>query len=150
MSLEAALDEDVPRRLTRSAIKPRLLFPARGKAPAPAVEDDDEEAVTDIEDNGASLAIPVPQPETPVEVHEDKLSTPKAPRFAPASPPSTVRATRTTNKVIANESAMKRPVKSSSPFDSWRVSKRTSGRTSLKRDADHFEPSTEPAKRQKA
>jgi len=150
MSLEAALDEDIPRRLTRSAIKPRLLFPARGKAPAPAVDHDDEEAVTDIEDNGASLSTPVPQFETPVEVHEDKPSTPKAPRFAPASPPSTVRATRTTSKAIVNDPAIKRPIKSSSPFDSWRVSKRTSGRTSLKRGADHFEPSTESAKRHKA
>ncbi|KAH7021036.1 uncharacterized protein B0I36DRAFT_333647 [Microdochium trichocladiopsis] len=150
MSLEAAADEETPRRLTRSAIKPRLLFPPRDKAPA--TEEDDEEAVTDIEDNGVSFlnAATMPHPETPAEAHEDNLKTPKAPRFAPASPPSTIRTTRTTSKDLANESPLKRPIKSGSPFDSWRVSKRTSGRTSLKREGEPLESSLETSKRQRA
>lgn len=64
--------------------------------------------------------------ETPVEAGEEKIDTSKAPKYAPASPPDTSRATR--SKKITNEPT---PVKTKqagnrSPFDGWRRTKTAS------------------------
>jgi len=76
------------RPLTRSSIKPRLLFPSpqqvKAKEKKSQLSEDDEEAITDIEEHEFS---------TPAE-EQDVVVTPKAPKFAPASPPTTGRATR--------------------------------------------------------
>lgn len=73
-----------------------------------------------------------PQGETP-----DELSvpdTPSAPRFAPASPPTTARATRVSKRLIAEETPVKRAGRHS-PFDSWRRSKTGAGQ-GQKREAE--------------
>jgi hypothetical protein len=99
-AFDAELDAAVPARLrgplTRSSIKPRLLFPTAEQTAVREkkfqLTDDDEEAITDIEEppNGFS---------TPVDTDDMLATTPTAPKFAPYSPPATARATRSAKKV---------------------------------------------------
>jgi len=107
--LEQFRPSTLHRPLTRSSIKPRLLFPSpqqvRAKEKKSQLSEDDEEAITDIEEHGLS---------TPAE-DQDIVVTPKAPKFAPASPPTTIRATRSKNFEIsspANPSNVDRPRRS--------------------------------------
>ncbi|KAG5983810.1 hypothetical protein E4U55_007042 [Claviceps digitariae] len=96
----------ISRPLTRSSVQPRLLFPAQKPT------EEDEEALTDVED--MNLAGPAPQ--TPRKLQSISAETPEAPRFAPASPPDTRRTTRSANKLSDT------PIKATgrkSPFDSW-------------------------------
>ncbi|GAP91244.1 hypothetical protein SAMD00023353_5800660 [Rosellinia necatrix] len=144
------------RPMTRSSIKPRLLFPSEPKgkqiaatSATTATTIDDEEAVTDIEDN-VFHDVEEPEievPETPTqELAEDKVGTPDAPRFAPASPPSTTRATRSTDKLREADTPMKK-AKVPSPFDVWRRSKsRAQGQ---KREGESLAKSPTSAKRQR-
>ncbi|KAH8160030.1 hypothetical protein CIB48_g8213 [Xylaria polymorpha] len=90
------IDSQTPRRhrpMTRSSIKPRLLFPSEPKGKQASTSTaEDEEAVTDIEDNvfhhnGEDVEAEIPA--TPLRFTKGKIETPEAPRFAPASPPST-------------------------------------------------------------
>jgi hypothetical protein len=87
------LDEVLPSSLrgplTRSSTKPRLLFPGDEKKEMRSHNTEDEEADTDIEDPMDTS--------TPTHQMHDNVSTPKAPKFAPASPPTTARATRSKN-----------------------------------------------------
>ena len=143
------------RRVTRSSIKPRLPFPsaAKGKEVERTPDEDEEEAATDIEDgvhedtNAKHAEIPV----TPLDLEEQKLDTPKAPRFAPASPPTTVRATRVSSKPEAGKSPAKKATttKNRSPFDGWRRSKRTAEPQGQKRDGDALPRPDEASKRQR-
>jgi hypothetical protein len=97
-SIGADLDATVPARLrgplTRSSLKPKLLFPTdeqlavREKKPQVVT---DEEAVTDIEERSSDVS-------TPTKGMNDIVFTPTAPKFAPVSPPTTVRATRSSKK----------------------------------------------------
>lgn len=138
-----------PRRVTRSSIKPRLLFPAQEK-PQPSHETDEEEAPTDIEDNVDPVdAKPEEQQsETPQESEEKSTpDTPTAPRFAPASPPSTSRATRS-KKLVAEETPAKRTGRRS-PFDSWRRTKAGTPH-GHKREAEGSLPSEAASKRHRA
>ncbi|KAL8305244.1 hypothetical protein RB597_003876 [Gaeumannomyces tritici] len=132
-------DEDLPddagegasglqgrRNMTRSSIKPKLLFPPAPKAKRPLDSDveDEEEADTDIEDHAQSTDLLDEQPITPTENIKDKApATPSAPRFAPFSPPSTTsRTTRSAQKQADQASARPLPgVRKTrrSPFDSW-------------------------------
>ncbi|KAI0002612.1 hypothetical protein F4779DRAFT_129272 [Xylariaceae sp. FL0662B] len=154
---QADVELSTPRRqrpMTRSSIKPRLLFPPqqkKGKAIAD-VATEDEEAVTDIEDHVTRGAgeDDVEAPATPVGMVNTKVDTPEAPRFAPASPPTTARATRTGNKLHADDSPMKRPAKPRSPFDGWRRSKSRAGPTGQKRQGEALPRSDEASKRQRA
>ncbi|KAI0391937.1 hypothetical protein F5Y17DRAFT_460349 [Xylariaceae sp. FL0594] len=148
---------DQPRRrgpMTRSSIKPRLLFPrmAKGKeAASTSQEHEDEEAVTDIEDHvldGAEEA-QTPEPETPVNVDEEQVKTPAAPRFAPASPPPTSRVTRSTDKVRDADTPMKK-AKNSSPFDGWRRSKSRALTQGQKREGGALAQSPPSTKRPRA
>ncbi|UKZ79723.1 hypothetical protein TrVFT333_007483 [Trichoderma virens FT-333] len=142
------LDSDVEahfsKPLTRSSIKPRLLFPA--KAPAPKTKDmlEEEEATTDVEE----AVEPEKQSahvETPAKAKEERAQTPDAPKFAPASPPETRRTTRSTNKLSADSAPIKRTGKKS-PFDSWIRTKEHTNRSGTKRAA--AEPlAPAPAKR---
>jgi len=118
------------RPLTRSAIKPKLLFPTRQQAAAKMSHNtEDEEADTDIEDHTKDFS-------TPKHQVEGFLPTPKAPRFAPATPPTTARATRSKNIDISSSPAgptssddYPSPLRKSgrrggtgrpvSPFDEW-------------------------------
>lgn len=119
---EDDLDTTVPSRLrgplTRSSMKPRLLFPTEKKLVAEEKEyaQADEEADTDIEDT----VLTTPSLET------DKVATPRAPRYAPVSPPSTV-ARITRSKKISSDAdldALSIPrLGSASLFDSWQRTK---------------------------
>ncbi|KAJ3560248.1 hypothetical protein NPX13_g9365 [Xylaria arbuscula] len=138
------------RPMTRSSIKPRLLFPpAKGKkATTSTIED--EEAVTDIEDNvfNDSQVAEAETPQTPARVTKGKVETPDAPRFGPASPPSTGRATRSTDKLRGGVTPMK--AKGPSPFDGWRRSKSRAAPQGQKRSADDLAEPPVSAKRQRA
>lgn len=151
------MDSDVEahfsKPLTRSSIKPRLLFPT--KAPAPKTKQmlEEEEAATDVEDakdateaEEPSAPAPVETPvETPVKAKEERAQTPEAPKYAPASPPETRRTTRSTNKLSAAPTPAKRAGKKS-PFDSWLRTKESANRSGTKRAAG--EPlAAAPAKR---
>ena len=138
--------------MTRSSIKPRLLFPSAGKGKeVDKPIDEDEEAATDIEDgvqqdtetSGADV------PVTPLELVDEKAATPKAPRFAPVSPPATARTTRVSNKLEAAKTPAKKAVKSRSPFDGWRRSKRTAEPQGQKREGESIARPNETSKRQR-
>ncbi|KAL6904282.1 hypothetical protein GGI43DRAFT_400041 [Trichoderma evansii] len=145
------LDSDVEahfsKPLTRSSIKPRLLFPT--KAPAPKTKQmlEEEEAATDVEDakDATEEEVPSVPIKTPVKAKEERAQTPEAPKYAPASPPETRRTTRSTNKLAAGPTPAKRAGKKS-PFDSWLRTKEHANRSGTKRAAG--EPlAAAPAKR---
>lgn len=145
--IDAALDATVPARLrgplTRSSIKPRLLF-----APSkPQAVVDEEEAITDIDEPSGS--------ETPKCQSKELPATPSAPRFAPASPPTTVRGKKSGKKVERHISPVlksRTPFGSdgsddlpttrsgvrgkASPFDGWKRTKATSSSHGTKREGD--------------
>lgn len=115
-AIDAALEEDIPSRLrrplTRSSVKPRLLFPTpeqlRARETRSHATEDEEEAVTDIEEpNHLS---------TPKGQMDDAIATPKAPKFAPASPPTTTRVTRSKQTDITGSPAQAERDGSLSPF----------------------------------
>ncbi|KAL0934283.1 uncharacterized protein CTRU02_211082 [Colletotrichum truncatum] len=121
------------RPLTRSAIKPRLLFPVTPKAPATGSTLEEEEAVTDIEDH--HLEKPEDVPQTPVDVQDECPSTPQAPKFGPAATPPDTR--RTTRSGLKSEEAT--PIKRKgrqSPFDDWPRVKNRHESTATKRTGD--------------
>ncbi|KAK8044917.1 hypothetical protein PG993_004941 [Apiospora rasikravindrae] len=136
------------RRLTRSSVQPRLLFPSKAKGKEVVEHNtEDEEAATDIEDH---VVIENKDDKDAVETPAEKPmpGTPTAPRFAPASPPSTTRTTRLSKRLEDSVTPMKRPTKTQSPFDTWRRSKSHAGTHGQKREADT--PATGVAKRQRA
>ncbi|KAF7545886.1 hypothetical protein G7Z17_g8830 [Cylindrodendrum hubeiense] len=121
------------RPLTRSSIKPRLLFQTE-KTEAMI---EDEEAATDVEDE--LIDEPAAEPQTPVKPHHQRASTPEAPKFAPVSPPDTRRTTRSTNK-LAEQSTPIKPTGRKSPFDSWRRTKEHKAASSTKRQGESLTP----------
>jgi hypothetical protein len=132
---DGGLDSRLRRPLARSSIKPRLLFPPT-KTQESNVEIDEEEAVTEIEDN-----VPEPtendDPATPMELVDEQPNTPEAPRFAPASPPTTARTTRFGGKKSAEVTPMKsKPTGKRSPFDGWKRVKGGSESHGQKRSGD--------------
>ncbi|TRX95605.1 hypothetical protein FHL15_003563 [Xylaria flabelliformis] len=149
------LDSQAPsghRPMTRSSIKPRLLFPPKPKGKQPAtITAEDEEAVTDIEDNvfDHNTQDETEIPATPIQFTKGKVETPEAPRFAPASPPSTGRATRSADKLRVSDTPVPR-AKIPSPFDGWRRSKRHTGPQGSKREGDFLVKSPASTKRQRA
>lgn len=145
--LEIALESTARRPLTRSSIKPRLLFPP-AKAEDAENTKDDEEAATDIEDH-VLAEMESGKPATPLELIEEAPGTPEAPRFAPASPPATTRITRLSSKKAADATpiAAKRPNKRS-PFDDWRRVKSGAQSSGHKRPGDELSASA--SKRTKA
>ncbi|ETS78247.1 hypothetical protein PFICI_10309 [Pestalotiopsis fici W106-1] len=139
-----------PRRITRSSIKPRLLFPAQEKKKA-SHDTDEEEAATDIEDhanpNPTIIEPEEEQSQTPQEPQEKIVpDTPAAPRFAPASPPASARATRVSKRLLAEETPAKRTGRRS-PFDSWRRSKTGTASHGQKREAESSPPREATSKR---
>jgi hypothetical protein len=95
-------DGRMRRPMTRS-VKPRILFPqAHAGKDLESMDDEDEEAVTDIEDHVLPDADDVMEPETPMV--KGTPDTPATPRFAPTSPPATGRVTRFGNKTSAERS----------------------------------------------
>ncbi|CAK7204475.1 hypothetical protein SEUCBS139899_007232 [Sporothrix eucalyptigena] len=151
------------KRLTRSAIKPRLLFPREDsltETTPNAGTTDDEEADTDIEDRKIQS-----DDEVEEEVEEDEEVTatstpvdlldkaapntpPHAPKFAPASPPITGRATRSGHKSAEEATPVKAAApKKRSPFDGWRQTKSSASVAGHKRPVDTALGSSPSAKR---
>lgn len=138
---------------SRAAVMPRLLFPsATAKSSKElGIFDDEEEAETDIdfdEQVTPKKASTKDEVKTPTEFEtdetaEDKIVTPKAPKHAPASPPSTLRATRRSSKKFIND--QQTPIKSKGrassggvgPFSGWRRTKNSpTSPTSRKRPGE--------------
>lgn len=144
---EEEMDQDarLARPLTRSSVKPRLLFPP--KQPEQSEMDvEDEEAATDVEDEVKErIAGPIPQ--TPVKSHKETAKTPEAPRYAPVSPPETRRTTRSTNKLSGDETPIKIPKRQASLFDAWPRTKEHKA-TPTKRAGEGL--ASAPAKRTRA
>lgn len=143
---------DAPRRITRSSIQPRRLFPlADQEKHVAGTATEDEEATTDIEDDIlAGAKATTESVETPLEMVDETPDTPMAPRFAPASPPTTDRAVRTGNKAQVEETPVKRAGKPRSPFDGWRRSKNGAKPHGQKREAEPLRGKGAGAKRQRA
>ncbi|AEO64253.1 4eabcd31-1de0-474e-99f3-f853b6e64de4 [Thermothielavioides terrestris] len=135
--LESVVESSSRRPFTRSSVKPRLLFPT---APADEAKNgnEDEEAATDIEDH-VLADLEADQPGTPTDLVDEAPDTPKAPRHAPASPPTTTRTTRFGGKRSTDSTPVKdkKPAKRS-PFDSWRRVKSGAQSTGHKRSGDEL------------
>ncbi|KAI2469648.1 hypothetical protein F4781DRAFT_393614 [Annulohypoxylon bovei var. microspora] len=136
---------------TRSSLKPRLLFTSGSKGKkAPKASSEDEEAVTDIEDHvlhdAEDDSAEVPGVVMAMEV--EKSVTPVAPKVMPASPPSTIRATRASTRMQAAGSSTKQP-KPRNPFDGWRRSKSRAGTQGQKREGEALAGQDEVSKRQR-
>ena len=110
-SLNTELDATVPSRLrgplTRSSLKPRLLFPTpeqiavrEKKTQVP----DDEEVMTDLEDPFSTVI------STPAKHLNDFAVTPTAPNYTPVSPPTTARASRLTKMEIDDSTSASDPI----------------------------------------
>lgn len=143
--IDAALADALPASqsprcdLSRSQLKPRLLFPtveqAAARAPRATLRrvmssHEEEEADTDIEEPADTNDLTT-DIDTDIDVEltpSTHLSaihqTPKAPRFAPASPPTTLRTTR--SKHIPVDKVHKRKT---SPFDAWQRTKPSAAAT---------------------
>lgn len=112
------------RSLTRSSIKPRLLFPTKQQLHERSVPTiDDEEAPTDIED-------PQDHEMTDLEDEKEIITPVKASVYSPTTPPATGHATRAATKKAALDSPSdprgpveavpyERHGKKVSPFDGW-------------------------------
>lgn len=143
---ETSVDNEITNPLSRSTIKPKLLFPAAQKERQPSEDDVDEEAMTDIEEDVEVDEEQLSMPQTPAKsAAQNGMETPQAPKFAPVSPPDTKRTTRSANKLFEDATPIKKKERRS-PFDTW---PRTKDRkeTGTKRQA---EPMFAPAKRTKA
>ena len=135
------------RPLTRSSIKPRLLFPTKQQVHERTVSTvDDEEAPTDIEDRQDHE---MTDPED-----QQQVTTPvKASVFSPTTPPTTGHATRAATKKANFDSPPDPPElveairhgrhgKKASPFDGWARTKADTGEIGgkgKKREAEAME-----------
>ncbi|RBR24036.1 uncharacterized protein FIESC28_03149 [Fusarium coffeatum] len=130
-TVEEDPEAHLSRPLTRASIKPCLLF----QSVKTDEQIEEEEAVTDVEENEEEPACPA----TPSVSKKERASTPEAPKFAPASPPSTRRVTRSTNK-LEDESTPIKPPSKRSPFASWRRTKESVPKSlSRKRSAESID-----------
>lgn len=131
-------EEDVEaylnRPLTRSSIKPRLLF----QKTKTVEEIEEEEAVTDVEDELEQEQTAEIVPQTPRKSQsKERANTPEAPKL-PVSPPDTRRITRSINKLLDEGTPIKAPGQRS-PFDSWRRTKEPN-KESRKRAGESLSP----------
>ncbi|KAL9092591.1 MAG: hypothetical protein Q9165_004395 [Trypethelium subeluteriae] len=155
------------RPLTRTNFKPRLLFPneAQTKARQEDDDEDDREAVTDIDERIISTSTAEHQAapsEFDMKKQDQEVITPVKQDFSPATPPSTVRATRSSTKKDIDTSPLARAThahqqkewdeqdlesghvqtrhKKPSPFDKWPRAKSSSRSVSgVKREAEPLE-----------
>ncbi|GAD99119.1 conserved hypothetical protein [Paecilomyces variotii No. 5] len=130
------------RPLTRSSIKPRVLFPTAQKTAPDAVE----EETTDVEDNHTAneAEVDAGNEETQTNAKTDPV-TPEIHSTAttPASPGATIRSLRSRNKHIAQDATPtasgSKKEKRISPFNGWMRKKQSpavSASASKKREAD--------------
>lgn len=171
--VDSAVASPLRRPLTRSSIKPRLLFPPKPKEAK--VPDSDEEAPTDIEDHVLETLQAekekvheddneeIIEPEKPVEEAKEEAlaapelptedkpreSTPETTPLAPASPPATARTTRAGSKKAAEDTPKKgKPKTRKSPFDAFRRTKAgASSSAGTKRASETPSVGAGPAKR---
>ena len=126
---ESPLSGDNPSILsthfTRSSVKPRLLFPTAQQQRERQLAD--EEAVTDIEASHDSDMTDIATEETENEEQGGaRVVTPVKTSFTPATPPTTVHATRSATKKAVEASPLddgplevKKKGGKRSPFDGW-------------------------------
>lgn len=143
------------RPLTRSSIKPRVLFPSandRARREEPA-EDPDEEAVTDIEDQAFASEVADDLDNADVEMRQRPI-TPEANHGSepPSSPGATVRSLRPRTKredlAQTQTPTISETKKRASPFDGWLRKKQTPAGAAAKpkkRDAEAANSSSGPA-----
>lgn len=144
-------EPNLARPLTRSSIKPRLLFPPQPKIEVESTLEE-EEAVTDVEDHLVAEAEAADLPVTPTKASTSSgmPKTPSTPRFGAAmSPPDTKKATRAGEKLGEEKTPIKAKAPGRrSPFDSWpRVKDHSAAAASHKRHGETLAPA--PAKRAK-
>ncbi|RCI08162.1 hypothetical protein L249_6207 [Ophiocordyceps polyrhachis-furcata BCC 54312] len=133
---DTSAESEASRPLTRSSVKPRLLFPRRVSD-----KDEEEEATTDVEDT--PVAGDLDGPHTPKQADDDLAKTPEAPKFAPVSPPDTKRTTRSANKLAHEGTPLKQRASGRrSPFDTWPRTKEVRHSSATKR---HGESLTAPS-----
>lgn len=134
------------RPLTRSSIKPRVLFPSandRARREEP-VEDSDEEAATDIEGHAFASEVADDLDNADVEIHQRPI-TPEANHGSepPSSPGATIRSLRPRTKredlAQSQTPTICETKKRASPFDGWLRKKQTPAGAAVKpkkRDAE--------------
>jgi hypothetical protein len=112
--------------------------------------DEDEEAETEHEDFDLGSESRAVDPDTPMDlVDNDTPGTPVAPKFAPASPPTTGRTTRFSTRAVEDTAPIKaKKGTKRSPFDGWRRTKNGSESHGHKRTGDSL--TAESAKRTRA
>ncbi|POS85949.1 hypothetical protein EPUL_003573 [Erysiphe pulchra] len=132
--------------LTRSSVKPRLLF-SRSQLTRPQEVDshniEDEEADTDIEDSVLCSQ----------SFGNEEVTTPKTSKFAPASPPTTIRVTRSKkfdlqicpySQTDCNDAEtscdISRDVREYSPSYIYNSKLRSTRAATRKRDEEHIGP----------
>lgn len=129
---EARSGSPTRRHMTRSSIKPRLLFPPKGQSQAALEEEEaDTDIETDIEKRSADQ-----HSESHVETPstDSKIDTPAAPGYSPVPLPETRRVTRARDKKFEEDTPMKKAKGRTSPFDSWpRVKSRSDSSVPSKR-----------------
>ena len=125
-------DSSTIRPLTRSSVKPRLLFPTKKQVHERTVSTvDDEEAPTDVEDRQDHEM-------TDLEDEKQVITPVKASFFSPPTPPTTGHATRAATKKATLDSPSDPPEpveairyglhgKKVSPFDGWARTKAGKG-----------------------
>ena len=152
--------EETTPHFTRSSIKPRLLFPTaaqrQSRQPATPLNITDEEATTDIDETRPD--------DTEMTEEEPPITTPIKNTFAPTTPPTTVRATRSSKKKAEAESNGMTPSsadtveysggkreESYSPFDGWQRTKSgvVADGKGKKRAGESLEGSSPGTKRQR-
>ena len=161
MAVPTAQGSTGHRPLTRSSIKPRLLFPTTPQTETehPDIGITDEEAITDIEDPHAHDS---DLTELAPDTEEEALVTPVKLSFTPTSPPSTGRATRASTRKAALDSSPTGPEpaeakprfvvkhgRTASPFDNWRRTKAGAAGSSKgkKRAGESLEKDADESKR---
>lgn len=102
--------------MTRSSIKPRLLFPPKERSQATL---DEEEADTDIEADARKRSADRHDQHAETPAGDSKVGTPAAPGYSPAPLPDTRRATRARDKKFDEDTPVKKARGRTSPFDSW-------------------------------
>ncbi|PLB52997.1 hypothetical protein P170DRAFT_379339 [Aspergillus steynii IBT 23096] len=135
------------RPLTRSSIKPRVLFPsANDRAPREEpVEDLDEEAATDIEDQAFASEVADELDNADVDMNQRPMTPDLNPvSDTPSSPGATIRSLRSRTKREDGEKSQTPTIsetrkKRASPFDGWLRKKQTPAGAAAKpkkRDAE--------------
>ncbi|KAL4969732.1 uncharacterized protein BDV14DRAFT_165137 [Aspergillus stella-maris] len=142
--LDSAILENSRQSLSRSSIKPRVLFPIARDTEAQENDDVDEEAATDIEDHVLD-DVDAAEDQEHVDIHAEEQPVappPNADTGTPQSPGASIRSLRPRAKrelEVGQTPTGPQAKKKISPFDGWLRKKQTPAVTSSKakkRDAE--------------